>query len=99
VFIRVRERKGKSSVRQFRDGFRTLLLILRIFVLFKPLHFFGSIAAVSILSGSIYGIREALRYSLGFPTLASVVILFGVQMLVLGLLCDQISAMRRERFE
>ena len=97
--IRVRERVGKSSVRQFRDGFRTLLLILRIILLFKPLAFFGWAGAVMIALGSVYGVREALVYHLGFPTLASVVILFGVQMVAMGLLCDQISAIRRERFE
>lgn len=97
--ITVRQRVGKSSVRQVRDGLRTLLLTLRIFLLFKPLAFFGSIGALLIAVGGVYGLHEAIKYRLGFPTLASVAILFGVQMAALGLLCDQISAMRRERFE
>lgn len=97
--ILVRARVGKSSVRQIRDGFRTLLLILRIFLLFKPLHFFGSLGLLLLLSGGVYGVYTAFRDGLGFPTLGAVAMLFGVQMMVLGLLCDQISAMRRERLE
>ncbi|MBI4578083.1 MAG: glycosyltransferase family 2 protein [Planctomycetes bacterium] len=99
VPITVRERLGQSSVRQVRDGLRTLLLTLRIFLLFKPLAFFGSIGAFLIAVGGVYGLHEAFAQRLGFPTLASVVILFGVQMAALGLMCDQISAIRRERFD
>jgi glycosyltransferase involved in cell wall biosynthesis len=97
--ILVRERVGKSSVKQVRDGFRTLMLILRLLLLFKPMHFFGWTGLVLIVGGGIYGFAEAIAMRLGFPTFAALVMMFGAQMLALGLLCDQISAFRRERFE
>jgi len=52
-----------------------------------------------ILSGLVYGIFRAMREHLGIPVLALLVIIFGIQSLFFGLLSDQISAIRRERFE
>lgn len=99
VSIHVRPRTGKSSVKQIRDGLRTLTLILRIFLLFKPLHFFGGIGLITTLAGLGYGLWGALAEGMGFPVLGAVVLLSGVQTMFLGLIMDQISAMRRERFE
>lgn len=97
--ITVLPRIGTSSVKQFRDGMRTLTLILRIFLIFKPLHFFGGIGAMMSLSGLGYGFWSAFTEGLGFPVLGAVVFLAGLQTMFMGLIMDQISAMRRERFE
>lgn len=99
VPIIVRERIGKSSVKQFRDGVRTLMIILRIFLLFKPLVFFGGIGTLLITLGSIYGFAEAIRVRQGFPVFAALIIILGVQAFFFGLLSDQVSHLRRERFE
>jgi glycosyltransferase involved in cell wall biosynthesis len=99
VPITVLPRVGSSTVKQFRDGMRTLTLILRIFLLFKPLHFFGSIGGVLSLSGLGYGLWSAFYEGQGFPVLGAVVFLAGLQTFFIGLLMDQISAMRRERFK
>lgn len=97
--ISVRPRIGKSSVKQVRDGLRTLTLILRIFLLFKPLHFFGAMGLAMTVTGLGYGLWSAFVEGKGFPVLGAVVFLSGVQTIFLGLVLDQISAMRRERFE
>lgn len=99
VEITVSKRAGESTVKIFRDGFRTLRIVLHIFLLFKPLHFFGSIGALFIIVGLVYGLIKALTINLGFPVLASLSIILGVQTFFLGLLCDQISSLRRERFD
>jgi glycosyltransferase involved in cell wall biosynthesis len=99
VPITVLQRVGKSTVKQFRDGIRTLTLILRIFLLFKPLHFFGVIGGGLALAGLGYGLWSALVEGMGFPVLGAVVFLAGLQIGLMGLIMDQISAMRRERFE
>jgi hypothetical protein len=99
VPIIVNERAGKSSVNQIRDGIRTLVMILRLFLLFKPLHFFGTIGAVLILAGTVYGLSEAYTNQRGFPVFGALVVILGVQTLFFGLLADQISAVRREKFE
>lgn len=99
VPILVLRRVGKSSVRQVRDGVRTLLLILHIFLLFKPLHFFGTIGGVLTVVGSAYSLWVSLIEGGGIPVLGAVILLSGLQTLFTGLVVDQISAMRRERFE
>jgi glycosyltransferase involved in cell wall biosynthesis len=98
VPITVRRRIGTSSVRQVHDGMKTLMIILRIFLLFKPMLFFGSIGGALIIGGSIYGFAEAISLRQGFPVFGALIIILGVQSLFFGLLNDQISLLRRERF-
>lgn len=98
VPIVVNQRVGKSTVKQFRDGLQTLQIILHIVLLFKPLKFFGILGGLFILAGTIYGYLKALINGQGFPVLASLVIMLGVQSFFFGFLGDQISALRRERF-
>jgi glycosyltransferase involved in cell wall biosynthesis len=97
--IVVRQRIGKSSVRQVRDGTQTLLLLLRLILLFNPLRFYGGLGLFLMGVGFIYGIYRAYMERLGFPVLGALVMILGIQCLVFGLLADQISALRRERFE
>lgn len=99
VQISVKKRTGESSVRQIRDGMRTLLLVLRVLLLFKPLHFFGSLGLLTSLIGLVYGLWVSFSARLGFPVLGAVLFLSGVQTIFWGLLVDQISAMRREHFD
>jgi len=99
VPILVQNRIGKSSVNQLRDGLKTLMLVLRIFLLFKPMQFFGSIGMFFILLGGVYGFEKAIRVRQGFPVLAALAIIFGIQAVFFGLLADQVSSLRREKFE
>ena len=96
--ILVHERIGKSTVRQWRDGIRTLRIILGVVLLFKPLRFFGWIGLVLILLGLVSGFVKSSQVGLGFPVFASLLVILGVQSFFFGLIADQISAMRRERF-
>ncbi len=99
VPITVRERVGKSSVNQIKDGFMTMGLIFNVVILFRPMSVFGALGLISILIGSVYGITEALQYGLGIPTLAAIVIIFGFQILLFGISVSQISKMRKESLE
>ncbi len=96
--ITVDRRYGESTVKQIRDGMRTLQIILHIVLLFKPLQFFGFIGLVFMLVGGVYGVTKALMQGMGFPVLGSLLIILGVQSFFFGFLCDQVSALRRERF-
>ena len=93
------ERIGQSSVRQVRDGLRALHTITRITILFNALRTFGLFAAVLIGGGLAYGISLALIKGLGFPVLAALAIILGVQLLATGLVCDQVTAMRLEQID
>jgi len=95
--IEVKPRQGKSTV-TVGTGLDTLLLILRLASLFNPLRIFlpGSllIAALGILWGLPYlldGHGVSVGALLAFVT---AIILFA-----LGMICDQISQLRLERFE
>ena len=98
VPIVVNQRLGKSSVKQLRDGFRTLRIILHILLLFKPLKFFGIIGCALITTGMVYGLVKASINGLGFPVLAALLVILGLESFFFGLLCDQVSALRREKF-
>jgi glycosyltransferase involved in cell wall biosynthesis len=93
------ERMGRSSVRQVRDGLRALHTITRVTVLFNALRTFGLAAAVLIAFGVVYGFSVALTNGLGFPVLAALAVILGVQLLGLGIVCDQVTAMRLEQID
>ena len=97
--IVVRQRVGKSTVKQVRDGLRTISLIMNIILLFRPMEVFGTAGILTMLVGSAYGIVRALLGGRGVPTLAAIVILFGIQILFFGVFSSQISQMRIERFD
>jgi len=92
-------RVGKSTVSQLRDGLRALHTILRILVLFNALRTFSAVAAVFVLAGLAYGVPVALVHGLGFPVLGALLVVLGIQVFCLGVVCDQISALRLERLE
>lgn len=99
VPITVRKRVGKSSVRQVKDGLRTIMLIMNVILLFHPMRVLGSCGAILVLAGAIYGVVCALKWSAGIPVLAAILIIFGFQLFCFGLLSHQISRIRKDKFE
>jgi glycosyltransferase involved in cell wall biosynthesis len=99
VDIVVARRVGSSSARQIRDGSATLITMVRIIALFDPLRIFLPSAIFLIVVGGGYSLYEALAYRLGVPILGALLVLVGFVCFLLGIICDQISAMRIERFE
>ncbi|MFH2138236.1 MAG: glycosyltransferase family 2 protein [Candidatus Omnitrophota bacterium] len=98
--ITVKKRIGTSQVRQLRDGVNTIKLILRLIMLFNPLRFFVSFGFISIGIGMIYGTYKVFTNNqMGFPVGALLIVLTGMLSFIFGLLADQISALRLERFE
>lgn len=97
--ITTRPRAGTSSVKMLRDGWRTIHLLLRMLILFDAFAFFAFLSAIQITGALIYGVTLALTLGLGFPVLAAAVLLSGILTFFMGLICDQITAMRLERLE
>ena len=93
------ERVGTSSVKQVRDGVRTLHLMMRILFLFSAFRTFALVAAVLLAVGMGYGTTIAVLQGQGFPVLAALITLAGVIMLGFGVLSDQISALRIDLLE
>ena len=86
---------GKASI-LLVAGYATLLLIIRLIALFDPLTFFIPIAAVAFLTALVYGTGLALWSGRGFPSAAVFIGLSGLLIFLLGIVCDQISALRLE---
>lgn len=95
--ITVVKRKGTSTVKQFKHGPMTLLLILRLTVLFEPLRVFLEMAGI-LLALTLLSLAKDLFMDFGKGLGAVTVVLALATLLVFlfGLLCDQVSAIRRE---
>ena len=92
--IQTVERIGTSTVRQVRDGLRALHTILRITIMFNALRTFNWCSGLLIATGLLYGTTIGLIKGGGFPVFAAMTTILGVQVFCLGLVCDQITAMR-----
>lgn len=95
--IKVNKRKGKSSVRQLKHGSGTLLLILRLIVLFNPLKVFIPVSLFLLTAGLIYEIVYGIILIPGIKVLPAALLAFisGILVFFFGLVVDQISEMRK----
>lgn len=99
VPIRTRERRGSSKIRLIADGASTLKHIVRLVVLFDALKVFSMLGLGLMVPGLIYGFAVALTRGKGFPTLAGTVVVSGLIIVLIGLVVDQVTELRKERFE
>ncbi len=88
---------GKSTV-SVKTGLETILLILRIIMLFEPLRLFLPLSIICAMLGVSWGIRYLL-IGQGLSIGALLLILTGIVLFFFGLLADQIAALRKERYE
>jgi glycosyltransferase involved in cell wall biosynthesis len=98
VPMETRRRLGTSTVRPLRDGYRVILLIVRLMALFEPLQIFVPVAAALIGLGAVYGLWQAITKGEGIPVAAMLLVTTGLISFMLGVVCDQISALRLERY-
>jgi len=97
--ITVRKRKGNSSV-TVSDGFKAIMLILRMIILFSPLRVFLPVSGSMLILGFVSLNLDIFLFSKqGQPNIGDTTMLLFVSSLFFfffGLLADQISATRRE---
>lgn len=93
--IQTSDRKGRPSTVSLRDGFTTLLLILRIATLFNPLKVFLPISVTLFVLGAVYGAGNILFNELNIPDGASLLVITSIVVFFFGLLADQLASMRR----
>lgn len=97
--ITTRVRTGTSKIRIVADGLATARLIFRLVVLFDALKVFAILGAGLMIPGLIYGISVALTRGEGFPTLAGIAVIAGLLTMFIGIVADQVTELRKERFE
>jgi len=101
--IRTTRRIGTSTVKQLKHGPETMMLMLRLTVLFDPLRVFlpvsGVLMLLAIIATAVNIIQDFLNeiYRMAVPTAALFLATSAVIIFMLGLLTDQVSAIRREQ--
>lgn len=85
-----------SNVRFFKDGYKTFLLIIRVIVLFNPLKVFIPASIVLFIIGTLFTIYGIIVFGRA-PNMGILTILSSILLFFMGILADQISAIRRER--
>ena len=89
---------GKSTINTF-TALETIMEILNIAVLFNPLRVFLPISLLCILFGLIWGASRLMIIGQGISVGAMLAIVTGIIFFVLGLLANQISALRMEQLQ
>lgn len=93
--IEARARVGHSKIRLASDGAKFLIIILKIITLFSPLRIFLPLSLASFVLGAAYGVWTIATQS--HVTNSSVLlIMLAVIVFLVGLVSEQISALRFE---
>ena len=101
--IQTARRIGTSTVKQLKHGPETMMLMLRLTVLFDPLRVFLPVSSIlmllAIIATAVNFIQDFRNeiYRLAVPATALFLGISAVIIFMLGLLTDQVSAIRREQ--
>lgn len=93
--VEAKARVGKSKIRLLRDGAKFFLIVLKVVTIFSPLRVFLPISLASFAVGLGYALWTAATQS--HVTNSSVLlIMLGVIVFLMGLVSEQIAALRFE---
>lgn len=92
--IQARQRSGerKSHIRLFHDGFRFLIIILKIGALFSPMRFFLPISAALLLAGLVYYGYTYMAWG-RLTNMSAILFLSSLLTFLIGILSEQVSAL------
>jgi glycosyltransferase involved in cell wall biosynthesis len=93
--VAARQRVGNSHVRFARDGAKFFLIILKIITIFSPLRIFVPLSLISFVAGLLYGL-STVATSGRIANGAVILIMFAVIVFLVGLVSEQVSALRVE---
>lgn len=98
--IIVNKRVGQSTVKQFKHGSSTILLIFRLIILFNPLKVFLPASLFILLLGIIYELLFGIILIDGIDLLpaALLLIITGILIFFFGLVVDQVSELRKHLY-
>ncbi len=93
--VEARSRLGESKIRLARDGAKFLIIILKIVTLFSPLRIFLPLSLASFALGAAYAIWTIATQS-HITNSSVLLIMLAVIVFLVGLVSEQISALRFE---
>ena len=91
--VEARPREGTSKIRLSSDGPKFLLIMLRIITIFSPLRIFVPIAALSFALGAGYAVFTVFT-EMHVTNSSVLLVVLAVIILLVGLVSEQISALR-----
>jgi glycosyltransferase involved in cell wall biosynthesis len=91
--VAARQRVGHSKIKLTRDGASFFLILLKVITIFSPLRIFVPISALSFAVGTLYGIGN-FAWTGRIPNGAVILILFAALVFLVGLVSEQIAALR-----
>lgn len=95
VPIEAEQRTGKSKIRLARDGFRFFLILLKIITIYSPLRIFVPFSLVTFAIGFAYALWTIATQS-HITNSSVLLIVLAVVIFLVGLVSEQISALRFE---
>jgi glycosyltransferase involved in cell wall biosynthesis len=93
--IHASARVGHSKIRLTRDGVKFFLILLRVITIFSPLRIFLPISLAAFALGVVYGSWIVATES-KLPNGSVLLLMFAVIVFLVGLVSEQISALRFE---
>ena len=93
--VHARRRSGQSKIRLARDGARFFVIILKIITLFSPLRIFLPVSAAAFVLGAGYALWT-IYWQSHVANSSVLLIMFAVIVFLVGLVSEQISALRFE---
>lgn len=98
VPIKSAKRTGKSKIQPIRDGVKFFNIIIKIATLFSPFKIFLPVSGFFFIGGLTYYLY-AYQTGTRFPNLPVFMIISGVIIFMMGLIAEQIAALRLDRSE
>jgi glycosyltransferase involved in cell wall biosynthesis len=86
-------RVGVSKMRVAREGARFVMILLKVITIFSPLRIFAPVSALALAGGALYGLVNFIAVG-RIPNGAVVLLLFAVIVFLVGLVSEQIAALR-----
>jgi glycosyltransferase involved in cell wall biosynthesis len=93
--IEAQVRVGRSKIRFSRDGVKFLLIVMRVVTIFSPMRVFLPVSAAALVVGLGYGLWTVLA-SHKIANGAVLLLLFAVLVFLVGLVSEQIAALRSD---
>jgi glycosyltransferase involved in cell wall biosynthesis len=88
-------RVGTSKIRLASDGAKFFLILLKVITVFSPLRIFAPVSGMAFAVGAVYGAWNYV-YHARIPNGAVLLLMFSVIVILVGLISEQISALRFE---
>lgn len=89
---------GDSKIHLLSDGTHFFIILFKVATLFSPLKVFLPLSLAFLMSGAAYGAHQLILFH-KFRNMATVLLIFGISLFVLGLISEQIAQLRFQHTE